>query len=464
MALPSISTPKVKTVNKDLEAWIRLPALEEGEHYTIEYLHDVLRVNQITYGIDEAQLQKILDEEIYEQDVLVARGIPAVEGQDGFYEYKVNMNLEKKPKILPDGSVDYWSMYSVQSVQKDQVIAIYHPAVKGTDGTGVSGKPIAARVAREQGALRGTGFGRSEDFLTYFSLMDGKIDIENDKIRIQPIYEVSGDANLTTGSIDFTGDIVIHGSVESGVTIKATGSITIDGNVEACNLEAGKDIILRSGMVGGNKAHVRTKGNLYAKFIEYTVIQVEGDMEADVLLNCTVACRGSILIQGRTAKIIGGDVSAVKGIRATTIGNEAEMRTAVTVGVSADCISRLNLLKKKMDITKMEIDKIEQGLAKFEEMEKERGVSYREDPRRVALLRTRIQNMATLAGDEGEMKRLEHMMCYKRCIPGSIHSDQGSGFKCEEQCKMRGVLSSERKNLHENSRGLTDSNMQRIKK
>ena len=59
MALPSISTPKVKTVNKDLEAWIRLPALEEGEHYTIEYLHDVLRVNQITYGIDEAQLQKI---------------------------------------------------------------------------------------------------------------------------------------------------------------------------------------------------------------------------------------------------------------------------------------------------------------------------------------------------------------------------------------------------------------------
>ena len=125
MALPSISTPKVKIVNKDLEAWIRLPALEEGEHYTIEYLHDVLRVNQITYGIDEAQLQKILDEEIYEQDVLVARGIPAVEGQDGFYEYKVNMNLEKKPKILPDGSVDYWSMYSVQSVQKDQVIAIY---------------------------------------------------------------------------------------------------------------------------------------------------------------------------------------------------------------------------------------------------------------------------------------------------------------------------------------------------
>ena len=78
--------------------------------------------------------------------------VPAVEGQDGFYEYKVNMNLEKKPKILPDGSVDYWSMYSVQSVQKDQVIAIYHPAVQGTDGTGVSGKPIACKGCQRTGS------------------------------------------------------------------------------------------------------------------------------------------------------------------------------------------------------------------------------------------------------------------------------------------------------------------------
>ena len=53
------------------------------------------------------------------------------------------------------------------------------------------------------------------------------------------------------------------------------------------------------------------------------------------------------------------------------------MRTAVSVGVGTDCIARLNPLKKKLEITKMEIDKIEQGLAKFEEMEKERGVSYR---------------------------------------------------------------------------------------
>ena len=138
MALPSISTPKVKIVNKDLEAWIRLPALEEGEHYTIEYLHDVLRVNQITMELMKHSFRRSSMKKSMNRTYCGKRHTLRVEGQDGFYEYKVNMNLEKKPKILPDGSVDYWSMYSVQSVQKDQVIAIYHPAVKGTDGIGVS--------------------------------------------------------------------------------------------------------------------------------------------------------------------------------------------------------------------------------------------------------------------------------------------------------------------------------------
>lgn len=410
MALPNVSIPKVKTVNRDLEAWLRLPALENDDQYTLEYLHEVLKLNQVTYGIDEEQLKEILDKELYEQDILVAKGCPQVDGQDGYYEYKVNMNLEKKPRILEDGSVDYWSMYSVQSVQKDQVIAIYHPAVKGTDGTAVTGRPILARIAREQPALRGTGFGRSEDYLTYFSLMDGKIDIKDGKIMIRPIYEMSGDANLTTGNVDFTGDIVIHGNVATGVKIKATGSITVDGVVEACDLEAGKDIILRKGMIGGNKAHVKTKGTLYAKFIEYTSIEADGDIEASVLLDCNVFCKGKIVVQGKSAKIIGGDVHAVQGITATTIGNEAELRTNITVGVGKNSISRSNLLKRKVEITKQELEKIEEALKKFEDMEKERGVSYKEDPRRVALLRTRIKDTATIAEDEAEIKKLERLI------------------------------------------------------
>ncbi len=134
--------------------------------------------------------------------------------------------------------------------------------------------------------------------------MDGKIDIENDKIRIQPIYEVSGDANLTTGSIDFTGDIVIHGQCGIRVTgSRQTGSITIDGKTEACNLEAGKDIIFKKW--NGRREQGTCQNQRKMQSLIYTVIQVEGDMEADVLLNRSCVQR-IYSDPGQTAKIIGG--------------------------------------------------------------------------------------------------------------------------------------------------------------
>lgn len=92
-----------------------------------------------------------------------------------------------------------------------------------------------------------------DDEVTYTASMDGKIEMQNDRIVVLPVHEVSGNAELAEGNIDFRGDIVIHGNVESGVSIRATGSITIDGVAEACMLEAGKDIILRGGMLAATR-------------------------------------------------------------------------------------------------------------------------------------------------------------------------------------------------------------------
>ena len=52
------------------------------------------------------------------------------------------------------------------------------------------------------------------------------------------------------------------------------------------------------------------------------------------------------------------------------------------------------------------IDKIEQGLKNFDKLGEERGKDYRDDPRRVELLRIKIQDMAAIAGDRNELERL----------------------------------------------------------
>ena len=59
-------------------------------------------------------------------ETLVAQGTEPVDGKDGYYDYNFNCNFDKKPLIRPDGTVDYWSVKSIESVVQDQVIAEYH--------------------------------------------------------------------------------------------------------------------------------------------------------------------------------------------------------------------------------------------------------------------------------------------------------------------------------------------------
>lgn len=407
MATLTDQKPMVRITYDEMEAYMLLPEPELDAVYTVPQLMQALAAAGVTSGIDEKRLSGIIDGKVYNSEILVAKGTKEVDGVDGYYDYNFNANLDNKPKVLPDGSVDYWSVHSIESVVAGQVIAVYHPAVEGKDGVTVKGKPLTCKRGREQMPIKGKGFERMSDNITYTATMDGKIEMQNDRIVILPVHEVSGNAELAAGNIDFRGDIVIHGGVENGVSIRATGSITIDGVVEACTLEAGKDIILRSGMLGGNKASVKTKGAITAKFFEFTTIECEGDIQADVLMDCNVTCHGQLTLNGPRGSIIGGKVHAIRGVTVSTLGNDAEKRTEVFVGAGIDVYSRLRVLEKKIETTKDELNKIEEGLQKFETLSKERGVSYTNDPRRTTLLRVKIKDTAVLASDQEEAKKLK---------------------------------------------------------
>lgn len=401
--------PIVRITADSMEAYIMLVTPDDGGEYTIESLQKALDDRGVKYGIDEAALKELADGKNYGVETLIAKGTEPVDGKDGYYDYNFNCNFDKKPLIRPDGTVDYWSVKSIESVVQDQVIAEYHPCVDGIDGKTVTGKPIPAKRGREQLPLKGKGFERRDDN-TYVALMNGKIETQNDRIVILPVHELSGNADLSSGNIDFHGDVVIHGGVESGVIVKASGTITVDGIVEACTLEAGKDIILRSGMLGGNKASVKTKGSITAKFFEFTRIECAGDIRADVLMDCQVQCFGKIIMNGKRGSIIGGLIHGVRGIEVTTLGNDAEKKTVIMAGASPEGYAKLRQLEKTIQELSQGLAQIEEGLRKFEELEKARGVSYKDDPRRVTLLRVKIRDTATLANSKDEARQLRNLI------------------------------------------------------
>ena len=411
-ALPK-EKPIIRFSPDEMEAYMLLPSPDEGEEYTVPYVMQALSERGVNAGIDHEEIARMVVEEVFEREVLIARGAQPVDGVDGYFEYKFSTSFDNKPKVRPDGSVDYWSVHTIESVVAGQEIATYHPPVEGEDGFNVKGKPIQAKKGRDQMPIKGKGFEVQPDGVTYVATVDGKIEMQNNRIVILPVYEISGNAEISLGNIDFRGDVVIHGGVESGVTIRSTGSVTIDGVVEACTIEAGKDVILRSCMLGGNKASVKSKGSITAKFFEFTNIECDGDIQADVLMDCDVKCQGKVSMTGARGSIIGGTLHAIQGVEVTSLGNDAEKKTEIMVGAGADVASRLRVLEKKIEATETNLQKIEGGLKQFDMLEAERGVSYANDPRRMQLLRIKIRDTATLANDKEESKKL------KRLVEGS---------------------------------------------
>lgn len=409
MAVLTNNGPQVRVSHDNMQAYLYLP-YPEMENYTVSNVEEALQNSGVLYGIQHDKIREVIEKQIYNREVLVARGDIPKDGVDGYYEYKFDMNFSKKPKIHPDGSVDYWSIKMVEIVTEGQEIAVYHPCIHGKDGMDLRGKPILAKRGRDLVPLRGKGFQRSEDGLTYTSLIDGKIEMTNERIMILPVYEVNGDVDLSIGNIDFRGDVIVHGGVCTGVSVKATGTIAIDGVVEGAQIEAGKDIVLRSGVMGASRATIVSRGNISAKFFEYAKVHANGMIQADVFLNCQVSCGENIVLDGKKASIIGGEVGAVQGIVVHTLGSDGEVRTQVRIGNDASVRRRIGVLRNKIEVEKANLEKIENGLMLLQDM--------KNDPRRTDLLRVKIRDTALMAEDMAELEKLEDQM--ERAKGGSV--------------------------------------------
>lgn len=294
----------------------------------------------------------------------------------------------------------------VEIVEQGQVIAIYHEPTEGQNGFTVKGRILLAKNGRPLPPLVGVGFEKSEDNQVYTSTLDGKIEMKNGRIMISSVHEVFGDADMNTGNIDFRGDVIIHGNVAAGMKIYASGSITIDGFAEACVLRAGKDIVIRGGMIGAQKGAIRCSGNLFIKFAEYAQIECDGAIQTCAFLNSKVTCGDRVYANGSKGVIIGGMVYGVRGIDANVAGNEKEVNTELVSGAGIATVTRIKEIEAKIEQIDQEITKVETAIHLIEERAKEQNTDAKNDPTRVSLLRTKIVKQADLGSAQDELSKL----------------------------------------------------------
>ena len=406
----SLPMPTVRITEDCMEAYMTVVPSGTPENYTVEYLTEVLHLNHVKIGILPENLQKIIDNNLYNKEVLVAQGAEAQDGKDGYCEYLFETNLSQKPIELEDGTVDYKNIKMIELVEPGQKIAIYHAGTAGTNGYNLAAQFKLAKHGAELPPLKGTGFQRMEDGVTYCATVGGKITELNNRVNIFPVHELYGDVDLSTGNIEFNGDVIIHGNVLEGMSIKATGTVTVDKIVESAYIDGKKGVILRGGVLGKNGSKVRSKGNITAQFLEYADVKTDGDIEADSFLDSHVYVGGMIKLTGKKGCIVGGSTHAVRGITACEIGNSAGANTEVSVGVHQKVYEQITLLDRETKDDEKQLQRIEEGLVQFETIMRQKGVSFHNDPRRMALVKEKVRLSAQIAGRREEMDGLQQVI------------------------------------------------------
>lgn len=315
--------------------------------YTVDETMEYLRQNGVKNGVNSMVVEEAVELRKYFKSILVAEGVEPVNGVDAYFDVFFETGNLKSPLIRSDGSVDYSSMTEVKCVRKGDKLLTYHPAIPGKHGFDVRGRELRAKPGKEMPTLRIKGVEKSGDGLNYFASTDGRVEYTESKLEVCSKYEHKGDLDLVTGKIDFRGDVVVHGNVCAGTTIRASKSITVDGSVEAATLIAEGDIVLRKGMQGGSKAKIVCGGDLYAHFIEFTDVNVKGNIEANIILNSKLNAGKAIKVSGKKGTIVGGTTYAVGAIDTANLGNKAEIKTEASVGITEELTKRNEMLNSK---------------------------------------------------------------------------------------------------------------------
>jgi len=335
----------ISFARENMEAYIQI--FGKGTDLTMDDIVAGVKAAGITRGVSRKIVDGILAGKHGKEPILFAKGAEPQRGKDGWFEFFFRTHLEKIPKEFEDGSVDYQNVEWFEVVEEDQKIVEYHPAEEGINGYTVLGKVIPAKKGKDLPQLRGKNFRISDDKIFYYANMGGRIIFENSRIEISRLF-ILDEMSIATGNLEFDGSVQVRGNIGSGITLKATEDIVIDGFVESAVISAGGSIMFRQGMNAGSeglgKGFVEAGEYIAGKFFEAVKINCQGSIQADYLLNCEIFSRETVLVSGKKGSIAGGEAYALQGFIARNVGNRVGLATKLRVGFNDD------ILREQMSI------------------------------------------------------------------------------------------------------------------
>ena len=292
----------------------------------------------VIYGIKKEELKEVFSPDEKLESFLVAEGEKPVEGEDARLELKFDPDRKNnKVTVLDDGTVDYYNLNRIINVKEGDLLAKKHPQVQGEDGKKINGEIIPAPETNDIELPVGENVMVSEDGTLLLAEIDGQVVYNNNEISVLDVYVVNDDVDLSTGNIEFEGNIMIKGNVTDGMTVEAQGNISVQGSVYAAKLIAEGQITIKQGFAGRNQGELKAAGNINVEFIENGKVDTEASLIVEnAIMHSDISADKAVKVVKNKGLIVGGNIQATELVEANIIGSSFDTSTEISAGITPE--------------------------------------------------------------------------------------------------------------------------------
>ena len=394
-----------------------------GKVPTPNEVRRILAQNGVTAHIDDEALRDYLKDLLENKSAMIARAVPAVDGENGKVDYMFEPSSDLKPAVDEEtGIVDYKELGKVRNIQKGTLIATIKYNTMGTSGSDVRGAEIKPLPGVPPKFSVGTGTILSNDQTKIYAAEDGNLRWERDRFVVDTVVNINGNVDASTGNIDFIGDVVIKGGIIEGYTVKGK-NVTVKNSVTNSTVEA----MLSMELGGAVNSTLICDGEIKTAFAESCDIRCKQQLSAQSLVNCSVVCEGEIVVTGKKGVIIGGECISYGNVTANQVGSEGYAKTVINLGNTSVLMSKHQVLLDQFKTLSENYKKLKNLYEKLNDLKKVQDLTREQETARKQAFLFIMNERNTLADMSAKIEQDEKMLAQSRqlqltvknkCYPG----------------------------------------------
>ncbi len=333
----------------------------DGRECSMDLLRQILEGAGVTAELETEPLGPIFealqDTGEVQEDVLLCRGTPPQDGEDGRLERYVQ-TVQAVGTLQEDGRMDFRERGTVHNVEAGTLLARLIPPTDGIPGQDVFGTPVPAADGEPASVTAGENVAVSADGAEFRATVDGMVLYVGGTLSVTDVFAVPGDVDLSTGNIHTDkGSVQIGGTVHGSFAVTSKGNVVVQQTVEDATLDAAGDVTVGGGIVMHAEGSVHAGGTVAARFAQNARIEAGGDVIVEHhLTNCEVLAKGRIVaVQGK-GRIQGGSLRCGRGLEANELGSDLGVETEVIVGLATQEHAETVAERRRLEETVRKID------------------------------------------------------------------------------------------------------------